>query len=181
MLNLDNVVGAVKIINQQVGIGARSITISTVGVKSQLHRLAEHKLQCVLAVSLHAPNQELRYARPDYCRSTRQTTSTSLIVCMPVVISPSAWWGAVPDWFFGAWIMKQESCEEATGKYFGTCAPVASSLCSPCLFLCVFTKLKSKRTAASNIAAKTKSDQHHSSSTTAPSRKSFPARSAWLR
>ena len=60
MLNIDNVVEAVRIINGQLGIGARSITISTVGVKGQLRRLAQLKLQCVLAVSLHAPSQELR-------------------------------------------------------------------------------------------------------------------------
>jgi 23S rRNA (adenine2503-C2)-methyltransferase len=62
MLNLDNVVAAVAVINKQLGIGARSITISTVGVKGQLQKLAAHKLQCVLAVSLHAPDQALRCA-----------------------------------------------------------------------------------------------------------------------
>lgn len=61
MLNLENVVEAVGIINKQLGIGARSITISTVGVKGQIRKLAELKLQCVLAVSLHAPTQETRY------------------------------------------------------------------------------------------------------------------------
>ena len=60
MLNMENVVEAVSIINKQLGIGTRSITISTVGVKGPLRKLAELKLQCVLAVSLHAPNQPLR-------------------------------------------------------------------------------------------------------------------------
>lgn len=65
MLNIDNVVEAVGIINKQLGIGARSITISTVGVKGQLRKLAKHKLQTVLAVSLHAPNQALRCVQVD--------------------------------------------------------------------------------------------------------------------
>lgn len=62
LLNIHNVVEAVAYINKTIGIGARSITISTVGVPGQLERLAQHQLQCVLAVSLHAPNQDLRYA-----------------------------------------------------------------------------------------------------------------------
>lgn len=62
MLNIDNVVEAVRVINTQLGIGARNITISTVGVKGQIRKLAQYKLQCVLAVSLHASTQELRCA-----------------------------------------------------------------------------------------------------------------------
>ena len=46
--------------NQDLGIGARSITISTVGVPNAIKKLASHKLQVTLAVSLHAPNQGLR-------------------------------------------------------------------------------------------------------------------------
>jgi 23S rRNA (adenine2503-C2)-methyltransferase len=36
------------------------MTISTVGIPNQILKLAEHHLQSTLAVSLHAPNQELR-------------------------------------------------------------------------------------------------------------------------
>ncbi|KAI3927647.1 hypothetical protein MKX01_042919 [Papaver californicum] len=36
------------------------ITISTVGVPNTIKKLASHKLQSTLAVSLHAPNQRLR-------------------------------------------------------------------------------------------------------------------------
>lgn len=60
LLNLENVVGAVKVLNQDVGIGQRQITISTVGVPLRIQQLAQHHLQSTLAVSLHAPNQELR-------------------------------------------------------------------------------------------------------------------------
>eukprot|EP00793_Prasinoderma_coloniale_P000579 PRCOL_00003727-RA len=60
LLNLRNVLPAVRALNEDVGIGARHITISTVGVPNTLRMLAEANLQCTLAVSLHAPNQALR-------------------------------------------------------------------------------------------------------------------------
>ena len=60
LLNLDDVVGAVKSLNQDVGIGMRSLTISTVGIPGRIHQLAEHQLQITFAVSLHASNQALR-------------------------------------------------------------------------------------------------------------------------
>ncbi|MGK7891422.1 MAG: 23S rRNA (adenine(2503)-C(2))-methyltransferase RlmN [Leptolyngbyaceae cyanobacterium] len=60
LLNPENVLVAVRSLNQDVGIGQRSITISTVGVPNRIRRLAQHHLQTTLAVSLHAPNQALR-------------------------------------------------------------------------------------------------------------------------
>ncbi|NEP13149.1 MAG: 23S rRNA (adenine(2503)-C(2))-methyltransferase RlmN [Symploca sp. SIO2C1] len=60
LLNLDAVVGAVKSINQDVGIGMRSLTISTVGIPNRIRQLAQHQLQVTFAVSLHASNQKLR-------------------------------------------------------------------------------------------------------------------------
>ena len=60
MANINQVVAAVKSLNQDVGIGARSLTVSTVGIPGKIHQLAQHKLQIVLAVSLHASNQTLR-------------------------------------------------------------------------------------------------------------------------
>ncbi|MEM8721139.1 MAG: 23S rRNA (adenine(2503)-C(2))-methyltransferase RlmN [Cyanobacteria bacterium P01_G01_bin.39] len=60
MANINQVVAAVKSLNQDVGIGARSITVSTVGIPGKIQQLAQHRLQIVLAVSLHASNQALR-------------------------------------------------------------------------------------------------------------------------
>ncbi|HEY9853260.1 MAG TPA: 23S rRNA (adenine(2503)-C(2))-methyltransferase RlmN [Leptolyngbyaceae cyanobacterium] len=60
LLNVDHVVGAVKSLNQDVGIGQRGITISTVGIPGKIRSLAEYQLQVTLAVSLHASNQTLR-------------------------------------------------------------------------------------------------------------------------
>ena len=60
LLNLDAVIGAVKSLNQDVGIGMRSLTISTVGIPGRIRKLAEYQLQITLAISLHASNQPLR-------------------------------------------------------------------------------------------------------------------------
>jgi 23S rRNA (adenine2503-C2)-methyltransferase len=60
LLNTENVLGAIKSLNQDVGIGQRSLTVSTVGIRDRIRQLAEQHLQVTLAVSLHAPNQALR-------------------------------------------------------------------------------------------------------------------------
>ncbi|KAL6745537.1 hypothetical protein V8C86DRAFT_1722719 [Haematococcus lacustris] len=60
LLNLPAVVSAFHIINEQLGVGAQRITISTVGVPNTLRRLARERLKATLAVSLHAPSQALR-------------------------------------------------------------------------------------------------------------------------
>jgi 23S rRNA (adenine2503-C2)-methyltransferase len=60
LLNLENVLMGVRSLNEDIGIGQRSITISTVGVPGRIAQLAEYGLQATLAVSLHASNQLLR-------------------------------------------------------------------------------------------------------------------------
>lgn len=60
LLNLKAVVAAVNILNNDVRIGMRSLTISTVGLPGKIEQLAQHQLQVTFAVSLHAPNQQLR-------------------------------------------------------------------------------------------------------------------------
>lgn len=60
MLNLKEVLGAHQCLNKDVQIGQRMMTISTVGVPNTIKKLASHKLQSTLALSLHAPNQKLR-------------------------------------------------------------------------------------------------------------------------
>jgi 23S rRNA (adenine2503-C2)-methyltransferase len=61
-LNYENVLRAVKIINDKEGlnIGARHISISTVGIVDGIKKIAKEKLQINLAFSLHAPNDALR-------------------------------------------------------------------------------------------------------------------------
>jgi 23S rRNA (adenine2503-C2)-methyltransferase len=62
LANYDAVLQAVRTINAPwgVNIGARKITISTVGLPKQIRRLADEGLQLNLALSLHAPTDALR-------------------------------------------------------------------------------------------------------------------------
>lgn len=60
LLNYDNVLRSIHLLNDEVGIGMRHITVSTVGITPRIERLAEEKLQLTLALSLHAPNDDLR-------------------------------------------------------------------------------------------------------------------------
>ncbi|MBP1529384.1 MAG: 23S rRNA (adenine(2503)-C(2))-methyltransferase RlmN [Erysipelotrichaceae bacterium] len=60
--NYDNVMKAMSIINDPYGleIGSRHISISTCGLVPGIKRFAREGLQYNLAISLHAPNNELR-------------------------------------------------------------------------------------------------------------------------
>jgi 23S rRNA (adenine2503-C2)-methyltransferase len=60
--NYDNVMNFIKTVNHDRGlaIGSRHITISTCGVVPRIKEFADGHYQYNLAVSLHAPNDELR-------------------------------------------------------------------------------------------------------------------------
>ena len=60
--NYDNVVKAIRIINNQKGIniGARHISVSTSGIVPKIYQLAEENIQCTLSISLHATTDEQR-------------------------------------------------------------------------------------------------------------------------
>lgn len=60
LLNLDNVLKAMEIFNENFQIGARRLTVSTSGIIPQINKLAELDMQSTLAVSLHAPNHDIR-------------------------------------------------------------------------------------------------------------------------
>lgn len=62
LANLENLLEALEVAGHKdgLGIGARHITISTVGLPAKIRRLAETGKQYHLAVSLHAPNDSLR-------------------------------------------------------------------------------------------------------------------------
>ena len=60
LLNLDNVLEALQIFNEDFQIGARRITLSTSGIIPQINKLADLKLQSTLALSLHSPVSEIR-------------------------------------------------------------------------------------------------------------------------
>lgn len=60
--NYDNVIKAVKILNNPKGInmGARHISISTSGLVPKIYKLADENLQCTLSISLHSASNEKR-------------------------------------------------------------------------------------------------------------------------
>lgn len=62
LANLSAVLKTIYLLNQEAGlnIGMRRITVSTCGLVPKIYRLAEEKLPITLAVSLHAPDHELR-------------------------------------------------------------------------------------------------------------------------
>lgn len=60
--NYDNVIKFLKLINDEdaLNIGQRHITLSTCGIVPKIKELADEKMQITLAISLHAPNNEIR-------------------------------------------------------------------------------------------------------------------------
>lgn len=60
--NYDNVLEALRVLNnpEGFGFGARRMSISTCGIVPGILRLADEPMQVNLAISLHAPNDELR-------------------------------------------------------------------------------------------------------------------------
>lgn len=60
--NYENVIKFIKEINKSEGlnIGQRHITLSTCGIVPKIRELAHENLQITLAISLHAPNDNLR-------------------------------------------------------------------------------------------------------------------------
>lgn len=62
MDNYDNLVAAIRALNNPdgMGIGIRHITVSTCGLPDGIKRLTEEELPVTLALSLHAPTDEIR-------------------------------------------------------------------------------------------------------------------------
>lgn len=62
MDNYDNLIRFIELLNAEKGlhISARNLTVSTCGLVPKIRELADLRLQITLAISLHAPNDELR-------------------------------------------------------------------------------------------------------------------------
>lgn len=60
--NYDATLTAIRRLQSDLGIGARHITVSTVGLVPQIRRFAEEGLQVTLAISLHEVDDEARSA-----------------------------------------------------------------------------------------------------------------------
>jgi 23S rRNA (adenine2503-C2)-methyltransferase len=60
LLNYEATLKAVRLLNSEVGIAMRNLTVSTAGFLPGISRLAREKLQLTLAVSLHAATDDVR-------------------------------------------------------------------------------------------------------------------------
>ena len=60
LFNYQAVMRSVRLLNREIGVSMRRLTISTVGIVPQIRRLAAEKLQLTLAISLHAADDDLR-------------------------------------------------------------------------------------------------------------------------
>lgn len=60
LANYKNLMRALEFLTEEFGLGARRITVSTVGLPGKIREFADSGKQFNLAVSLHAPNEELR-------------------------------------------------------------------------------------------------------------------------
>lgn len=62
LLNLENVVAAIRVMNDPLGLdlGARRITVSTSSFPDRIRELSDSEAECALALSLNAPNDEKR-------------------------------------------------------------------------------------------------------------------------
>jgi 23S rRNA (adenine2503-C2)-methyltransferase len=60
LANYEAVLDAIRTIRDDIGISARKITVSTVGLVPQIERLSKEAIPVTLALSLHAPDDETR-------------------------------------------------------------------------------------------------------------------------
>lgn len=60
LLNYEETKKSINIINSELEIGMRRITVSTSGIVPQIYKMSEINRQLVLALSLHAPDHDLR-------------------------------------------------------------------------------------------------------------------------
>ena len=104
LLNLPNVVKAIRLLGDEVGLSLRHITVSTVGVVPQIYKLAEEALPIHLALSLHSPFDEIRgrmmpvnrrwpvaeviQAVRDYFKSTRRKVTIEYLMIGGVTDTP---------------------------------------------------------------------------------------------
>lgn len=58
--NYDAVLGAIRLLHEEVGVSLRHITVSTVGIVPGIERLGDEGLPIHLAVSLHSPFDSIR-------------------------------------------------------------------------------------------------------------------------
>ena len=79
--NYDNLIRFVKLLSDQDGIriSQRNITVSTCGLVDGIRKLMKEKLQITLAISLHAPNDDIRQQTMPVAR--RYSMDELLLAC----------------------------------------------------------------------------------------------------
>ena len=79
--NYDNLIRFVKLLSEQDGIriSQRNITVSTCGLVDGIRKLMKEKLQITLAISLHAPNDDIRQQTMPVAR--RYSMDELLLAC----------------------------------------------------------------------------------------------------
>jgi 23S rRNA (adenine2503-C2)-methyltransferase len=60
LANYAATVASIRLLSKEVGLSARRITVSTVGLPAAIRRLATERLPITLAVSIHAPDDDVR-------------------------------------------------------------------------------------------------------------------------
>jgi 23S rRNA (adenine2503-C2)-methyltransferase len=60
LLNYAATVKSLQLLNSEMGIAMRHMTVSTIGFVPGIYKLAQEKMQVTLAISLHAPNDDIR-------------------------------------------------------------------------------------------------------------------------
>ena len=60
LLNFNNVLSAIELLNNELTIGSRRITVSTCGIVPKIKELADMDFRPTLAISLHSPSTEVR-------------------------------------------------------------------------------------------------------------------------
>ncbi len=60
LLNLDNLLAGLSLVRSELDLGARKVTVSSVGFPERVRRAAQNDPRFQLAISLHTPDQEQR-------------------------------------------------------------------------------------------------------------------------
>lgn len=105
LLNLDHLLAAISLLTGEVGLSARHLTVSTVGIVPQIRRLARLALPIHLALSLHSPFDDVRSrlmpvndkwpvaevmaAMRDYQKATRRKITIEYLLIQGVNDSPT--------------------------------------------------------------------------------------------
>jgi len=82
LLNYDETIKAVRLLNSELGVSMRHLTISTIGIVPNIHRLAQEKLQLTLAVLFTL--QAMIYAENLFLKMTNWSVAEIIQSCQGI-------------------------------------------------------------------------------------------------